>query len=187
METQLVGAVLCGHDGRRGYMHHLAVQTAYRRQGIGQALVEHCLARLKAAGIDKCHIFVYSANQAGQAFWKKTGWVLRANLVLMSRRVTLADAALDLYEEKLKEFIRENHIQAEHLSFDQSCHSVAEAALAVHATAEDFVKNICLITKAGDLMVAIVKGEDRTSLERIGSCLGDSPTSPGKNQKKSWR
>jgi putative acetyltransferase len=86
-QAELVGAVLCGHDGRRGYMHHLAVQPAYRRQGIGQALVEHCLARLKAAGIDKCHIFVYSANQAGQAFWNKTGWVLRTNLVLMSREL----------------------------------------------------------------------------------------------------
>jgi Cys-tRNA(Pro)/Cys-tRNA(Cys) deacylase len=79
---------------------------------------------------------------------------------------------LDSYEEKLKAFIRENHIQAEHLSFDQSCHSVAEAAQAVHATSEDLVKNICLITKAGDLLVAIVKGEDRTSFERIGAALG---------------
>ena len=84
----LVGAVLCGHDGRRGYLHHLAVAPAYRRQGIGQALVEHCMSHLKAVGIDKCHIFVYSANQAGQAFWKQTGWVLRPNLVLMSRELS---------------------------------------------------------------------------------------------------
>ena len=83
-QAKLVGAVLCGHDGRRGYLHHLAVQPAYRRQGIGQALVERCITRLRAAGIDKCHIFVYSANQEGQAFWEKIGWVLRTNLLLMS-------------------------------------------------------------------------------------------------------
>ena len=80
----IVGAVLCGHDGRRGYMHHLAVQPSYRRLGIGQALVEHCLDRLKAVGIDKCHIFVYTSNQAGQEFWKKIGWAKRTNLALMS-------------------------------------------------------------------------------------------------------
>jgi N-acetylglutamate synthase len=84
-DAQLIGAVLCGHDGRRGYMHHLAVRPDYRRQRIGQTLVEHCLERLKAIGIDKCHIFVYTANQDGQAFWEKTGWVIRTNLVLMSR------------------------------------------------------------------------------------------------------
>ncbi|MDR3575771.1 MAG: GNAT family N-acetyltransferase [Anaerolineaceae bacterium] len=84
-EDQIVGAVLCGHDGRRGYMHHLAVQSDHRRQGIGEALVEQCLARLKTAGIDKCHIFVYTNNQEGQNFWKKTGWAVRTNLALMSR------------------------------------------------------------------------------------------------------
>jgi len=64
---------------------------------------------------------------------------------------------LDLYEDKIKSFIQENHIQAEHLSFDQSCHSVAEAAQAVYATAEDIVKNIFLITNSGNMLVAIVK------------------------------
>jgi len=85
---QLAGAVLCGHDGRRGYLHHLAVQPSYRRQGIGQNLVEHCMEHLKAAGIDKCHIFVYADNQDGQSFWNKTGWVLRTRLVLMSRELS---------------------------------------------------------------------------------------------------
>ena len=85
--TQLGGAVLCGHDGRRGYLYHLAVQPSYRRQGIGQALVARCMQSLQAVGIDKCHIFVYSTNQTGQAFWEKIGWVLRTNLVLMSREL----------------------------------------------------------------------------------------------------
>src|SRR5262245_47853322 len=60
----LAGAILSGHDGRRGYIHHLAVDPAYRRQGLGQALVEHCLAALAQAGIDKCHLFVFKQNEA---------------------------------------------------------------------------------------------------------------------------
>jgi len=82
---------------------------------------------------------------------------------------------MDPYEEKLKAFIHENQLQAEHLSFNQSCHSVTEAALAVHASAEDFVKNICLIAASGDLVVAIVKGEDRASPKRISDALGIPP------------
>lgn len=81
----LAGAVLSGHDGRRGYIHHLAVQPAYRRQGLGQALVEQCLAALAQAGIDKCHLFVFKQNEAALQFWQRTGWTERVELVIMSR------------------------------------------------------------------------------------------------------
>jgi N-acetylglutamate synthase len=80
----LAGAVLSGHDGRRGYIHHLAVDPAYRRQGIGQALVEQCLAALAQAGIDKCHLFVFRQNMAALQFWQRTGWTERVEVVLMS-------------------------------------------------------------------------------------------------------
>ena len=66
-----------------------------------------------------------------------------------------------IYEEKLKQFIVANQVQVEHLTFTQSTHSVAEAAAVVNATPQDFVKSICLITKSGQIVVAIVKGEDR--------------------------
>jgi N-acetylglutamate synthase len=81
---ELVGAVLCGHDGRRGMLHHLAVHPGWRKRGLGRALVRRCLAGLAAAGIDKCHLVVYAANQAGRAFWLRTGWYERPELVLMS-------------------------------------------------------------------------------------------------------
>ena len=80
----LVGAVLCGHDGRRGYIHHLAVVRAYRRQGLGRRLVERCLAALKKAGIDKCHLFAFVENQLAQSFWQASGWSRRVELVLYS-------------------------------------------------------------------------------------------------------
>jgi len=84
---ELAGAVLCGHDGRRGFLHHLAVKTCYRRQGLGRTLVERCLNQLAEEGIDKCHLFVYSINQEGREFWLGAGWYERPELVLMSRDI----------------------------------------------------------------------------------------------------
>ncbi|MGC9393932.1 MAG: GNAT family N-acetyltransferase [Anaerolineae bacterium] len=81
----LVGAVLCGHDGRRGLVHHLAVCSSHRRQGIGKALVARCLDALAAEGIDKCHLFVYVDNANAIGFWKSIGWTQRVDLHLMSR------------------------------------------------------------------------------------------------------
>ena len=85
---QLVGAVLCGHDGRRGYLHHLAVAPAQQRQGIGRQLVIHCLDALTAVGIDKCHLFVFAANDGAHAFWQRIDWTHRVELILMSRQIT---------------------------------------------------------------------------------------------------
>ena len=75
------------------------------------------------------------------------------------------------YEEPLKKFLHDNNIRAEHLSFEQSCHSVAEAAEAAHANTEDFIKNICMVDSRGTLIVAVVKGEDRASTSRVGKVL----------------
>ena len=72
---RLVGAVLCGHDGRRGYLHHLAVDHDHRRKGIGKALVAECIAGLRATGIPKCNIFVFGENQDAFTFWEADGWL----------------------------------------------------------------------------------------------------------------
>lgn len=81
----LAGAVLCGHDSRRGYLYHLAVHPDFQRRGLGQALVECCLAGLRALDIHKCHIFVYGQNEAGLAFWRSASWVQRFELVILSK------------------------------------------------------------------------------------------------------
>jgi len=81
----LVGAVLCGHDGRRGYIHHLAVSESHRRRGLGRALIEQCLSALRQDRIDKCHIFVFADNRDTIAFWKSIGWTQRFELVMMSQ------------------------------------------------------------------------------------------------------
>jgi putative acetyltransferase len=81
----IVGAVLGGHDGRRGYLHHLAVTPGWRRRGIGRALVETSLAQLKAAGIPKFNLFLIDHNATGRAFWLKHGWTAREDLVLVQK------------------------------------------------------------------------------------------------------
>lgn len=81
---QLLGAVLCGHDGRRGYLHHLAVAENARGQGVGRTLVERALSALRKIGIGKCHIFVFAGNHSGRAFWKKIKWTRRTDLEIMS-------------------------------------------------------------------------------------------------------
>lgn len=75
------------------------------------------------------------------------------------------------YEDRLKKIIAENNIDAEHLSFDNSCHSVEEAARTAKANIDDLVKNICLIDAEGNLIIAIVRGDDRVSLPKINTIL----------------
>ena len=70
--------------------------------------------------------------------------------------------------------MRENGIDGEHLTFSQSCHSVAEAAAAAGVTPEDFVKSICMVDGEGRLIIGIVKGEDRASTSRVSKALNIS-------------
>jgi len=76
------------------------------------------------------------------------------------------------YEKKLKMHIDENNVDCEHLVFEKSCHSVEEAAETAGASPEDFVKNICMSDSQGNIIVAIVKGEDRVGSKRVAKALG---------------
>ena len=86
-DFRIVGAVLAGHDGRRGYIHHLAVHPASRRQGIARRLVDRCLAALAASGIRKCHIFIFDSNTDGIAFWESAGWTPRSDIRVISKNI----------------------------------------------------------------------------------------------------
>lgn len=81
---RLVGAVLCGHDGRRGYIAHLAVADEARRQGIGRKLVDECLERLARLGIVKCNLRMYRDNGSAEKFWQRTGWIDRDDVRVMT-------------------------------------------------------------------------------------------------------
>ncbi|RKD34685.1 aminoacyl-tRNA deacylase [Thermohalobacter berrensis] len=84
------------------------------------------------------------------------------------------------FEEKLINYITDNCIEAQHLTFQESCHSVEEAARAVKASPEDLVKNICFIDEQNNLIVAIVKGEDKVDTSKIRKLLNIKKVRPAK-------
>ena len=73
----LAGALLCGHDGRRGYLHHLAVAPPYRGQGIASRLIAWCFERLAVERILKCNVFLLDSNEGGGSFWQQKSSVAR--------------------------------------------------------------------------------------------------------------
>lgn len=83
-DGKIVGTVLAGHDGRRGFIHHMAVLPDYRRRRIGHALAETAIAKIEAEGIEKTHIFCYQNNETGQQFWRDFGFVKRDDLFVFS-------------------------------------------------------------------------------------------------------
>lgn len=85
---RIVGTILGGHDGRRGYIHHQAVHPDFRRRGIGRKLAEQCQAALQAEGILKAQLVVFSENERAQTFWRSLGWYDRDDLHVMSLFLT---------------------------------------------------------------------------------------------------
>ena len=83
-DGKIVGTVLAGHDGRRGFIHHMAVMPQYRRKGIGHSLANTAIEKIKAEGIDKTHIFCYQNNETGQNFWKDFGFKKRDDVFVYS-------------------------------------------------------------------------------------------------------
>ena len=73
-DGKIVGAILCGHDGRRAGLYHVCVQENYRKHGIGQKLVERCLEALKAEKISKVNLIAFKQNEIGNRFWQSLGW-----------------------------------------------------------------------------------------------------------------
>ena len=84
-DRTITGAILAGHDGRRGYIYHTAVSPAYRHQGIGTALVNAALHALANEGIIKVALVVFSRNDAGNAFWERLGFTARGDLTYRNK------------------------------------------------------------------------------------------------------
>jgi len=81
--STIVGVALCGHDGRRGHIYHLAVDPAERGRGIGKRLVDECLAGLRRAGLRRTIILVANDNARGRDFWRRHGWEELPNAMAM--------------------------------------------------------------------------------------------------------
>jgi ribosomal protein S18 acetylase RimI-like enzyme len=76
----VIGAILCGHDGRRGCFYHVCVHKNYRKHGIGKAMAVFCMQALKAEDINKVSLIAFKSNVVGNTFWKKVGWTFRDDL-----------------------------------------------------------------------------------------------------------
>lgn len=94
---KIVGAILCGHDGRRGCLYHVCVDEAYRRRGIGKAMVVQSMEALKEEGISNVSLIAFTQNDIGNAFWNTIGWNERQDLnyydfVLNTENITAFNA-----------------------------------------------------------------------------------------------
>ena len=79
-EGKIVGAILCGHDGRRGCLYHVCVRKGYRRHGVGKAMVVACMEALRKEEINKVTLIAFTKNDIGNVFWNKIGWTEREDL-----------------------------------------------------------------------------------------------------------
>lgn len=84
-EGQLIGVIMAGNDGRRGYIYHTAVIPQYRKQGVARQLVEATMQALEECGINKAALVVFGRNEPGNAFWEKLGFTVREDLVYRNR------------------------------------------------------------------------------------------------------
>lgn len=90
-EGKIIGVILSGHDGRRGFIYHTAVDVSNRRQGIGRKLVDLALASLKKEGINKVAFVVFKNNELGNIFWDKLGFEERKDLVYRNKVISDID------------------------------------------------------------------------------------------------
>ena len=79
-QGEVVGGILCGHDGRRGCLYHVCVREDFRRHGIGKEMVVFCMNALKAEQIIKVSLIAFTRNDIGNAFWNCIGWTKREDL-----------------------------------------------------------------------------------------------------------
>jgi len=85
---EVVGVILAGHDGRRGFIYHLAVSVSHRNKGIGSMLVEHAMEALKQEGIHKVALVVMAGNETGNAFWEARGFTTREDLIYRNKNLS---------------------------------------------------------------------------------------------------
>jgi len=79
-DNEVIGAILCGHDGRRGCFYHVCVKESFRKHGIGKKMATVCMKALQEEGINKVSLIAFKSNTVGNKFWRKVGWTFREDL-----------------------------------------------------------------------------------------------------------
>lgn len=86
-DGQIIGVIIAGHDGRRGYIYHTSVMLEYRHQGIARQLVENAIEALDKEGIYKVALVVFERNELGNQFWEKIGFIERDDLIYRNKNI----------------------------------------------------------------------------------------------------
>ena len=86
-DGKIIGVIMSGHDGRRGYIHHTAVLPDYRNQGIAKKLVDNAMNALDKEGINKVGLVAFERNEIGNGFWENIGFVVRDDLVYRNKNI----------------------------------------------------------------------------------------------------
>ena len=87
-DAQIIGVIMAGNDGRRGYIYHTAVHPEYRKQGIASALIEAALKALEQCGMNKVALVVFEKNKTGNQFWENRGFTVREDLVYRNKAIS---------------------------------------------------------------------------------------------------
>ncbi len=87
-DSEIVGVIIAGNDGRRGYIYHTAVMPEFRNKGIASALAENAINALKNNGINKVALVVFDKNKNGNAFWESIGFNQREDLIYRNKTIT---------------------------------------------------------------------------------------------------
>ena len=85
VDNNIVGVIIVGNDGRRGYIYHTAVNPQYRKQGIAKSLVDTAMTALQKTGINKAALVVFDRNEIGNDFWEKMGFTVRGDLIYRNK------------------------------------------------------------------------------------------------------
>lgn len=79
-DGRIIGAILCGHDGRRGCFYHVCVKEEHRKRGVGKKMVAAAMEALKKENISKVNLIAFQSNQVGNRFWSSMGWSFREDV-----------------------------------------------------------------------------------------------------------
>ena len=100
VDGKIVGAILAGHDGRRGFVQHIAVMSEFRKRGIASALVDSAMKALEEEGIHKVALLTYKKNELGNDFWDKTGFKIREDVYYRNKSIHELEYSADAYRNE---------------------------------------------------------------------------------------